>query len=180
ASSADGRWAKSVAWRCRSGRRPSTRWSRTAEIFTGIEYRAGPGAGQPARRPARIMMGGMSAEWSRVFLLSPADCGGDRARLVLSSRATFDLAVRLRDSGVPLGEVMSFMSGLYFRGKLTYARAFARPPEAVLVITPNAGLVPADVIVGVPHLRKFARGDGDPDRPGYPRPLRAAPRLRAH
>src|SRR5262249_17443920 len=53
----------------------------------------------------------------------------------------------------------------------------ARPPEAVLVITPNAGLVPADVIVGVAHLRKFARGDVDPDRPGYRRPLLAAARL---
>jgi len=123
------------------------------------------------------MMSSMDAEWTRVFLLSPADCGGDRARLVLSPRASFALAMRLRDGGVPLGEVMSFMSGLYFRGKLTYARAFARPPEAVLVITPNAGLVPADTIVGVAHLRRFARGDVDPDRPGYRRPLLAAARM---
>ncbi len=121
-------------------------------------------------------MNSMETERPRVFLLSPADCGGDRARLVLSPRASFSLAARLRDGGAPLGEVMSFMSGLYFRGKLTYARAFARPPEAVLVITPNAGLVPADAIVTVAHLRRFARGDVDPDRPGYRRPLLAAAR----
>jgi hypothetical protein len=122
------------------------------------------------------MMSSMGAERTRVFLLSPADCGGERARLVLSPRASFALAMRLRDGGAPLGEVMSFMSGLYFRGKLTYARAFARPPDAVLVITPNAGLVPAGAIVGVAHLRRFARGDVDPDRRGYRRPLLAAAR----
>jgi hypothetical protein len=123
------------------------------------------------------MMSGVGAEPTRVFLLSPADCGGERARLVLSPRASFALAVRLRQDGAPLGEVMSFMSGLYFRGKLAYARTFARPPDGVLVITPNAGLVPADAVVGVAHLRRFARGDVDPDRPGYRRPLQAAARL---
>ena len=30
--------------------------------------------------------------------------------------------------GAPMGDVFSFMSGLYFRGKLAYARAFATPP----------------------------------------------------
>lgn len=124
-------------------------------------------------------MGTMAAAPSRAFLLSPADCGGERARLVLSPRAAFPLAARLRDGGASLGEVMSFMSGLYFRGKLAYARAFARPPESVLVITPNAGLVPADVLVTVADLRRFARGEVDPDRPGYRRPLIAAARTLA-
>src|SRR4051812_42437270 len=62
----------------------------------------------------------------RLFLLSPANCGGRRASMVMSDRARFELALRLRDHGAPLGEVFSFMSGLYFRGKLAYARAFAR------------------------------------------------------
>jgi hypothetical protein len=112
----------------------------------------------------------------RIFLLSPADCGGDRARMILSPRAGFPLAVRLRDGGAPLGEVMSFMSGLYFRGKLTYARAFARPAQGVLVITPNAGLLPADQVVTLAELRRFARGEVREDRPGYRRPLVAAAR----
>ncbi len=114
---------------------------------------------------------------ARVFLLSPADCGGERARLVMSPRAGFPLAVRLRDAGAPLGEVMSFMSALYFRGKLAYARAFARPPgeaPGVLVITPNAGLLPPDQVVTVDDLRRFARGDVDPERAGYRHPLVAA------
>ncbi len=114
---------------------------------------------------------------ARVFLLSPADCGGERARLVLSARAAFPLAARLRHGGAPLGEIMSFMSTLYFRGKLAYARAFARPPAGVpgtLVITPNAGLLPADHVVTREDLRRFARGDVRADRPAYRRPLLAA------
>lgn len=79
----------------------------------------------------------------RVFLLSPASCSGERARLVLRGDARFDLALRLRSrDGAALGEVFSFLSGLYFRGKLAYANAFARPPDdmdGVLVITPSRG-----------------------------------------
>ncbi|HEV8307070.1 MAG TPA: hypothetical protein VGW35_05335 [Methylomirabilota bacterium] len=110
----------------------------------------------------------------RIFLLSPADCAGERARLVMSPRALFPLAARLRASGAPLGEVMAFMSGLYFRGKLAYARVFARPAEGILVITPNAGLVSADQVVTVKELRRFARGDVRVERADYRRPLVAA------
>jgi hypothetical protein len=112
-----------------------------------------------------------------VFLLSPADCGGERARVMLSPRAGFPLAIQLRNGGAPLGDVMSFMSALYFRGKMAYARAFARPPAGVpgaLVITPNAGLVPAESTVTCKDLQRFARGDVRADRPGYRRPLIAA------
>lgn len=124
------------------------------------------------------MMNTMGREGrGRIFLLSPADCGGERARQVMSGRARFPLAVRLRDSGAPLGEVMSFMSALYFRGKLAYARAFARPPAetpGILVITPNAGLIPPDRLVTLGDLRRFARGDVRADHRGYRRPLVAA------
>ncbi|MGC4085738.1 MAG: hypothetical protein QM736_27330 [Vicinamibacterales bacterium] len=66
----------------------------------------------------------------RLFLLSPANCNGRRAQMVLSPRAAFDLAHRLRSQqGVPLGELFAFVSGLYFRGKLTYARRFAASPD---------------------------------------------------
>jgi hypothetical protein len=110
---------------------------------------------------------------SRVFLLSPAHCGGLRARLVMSERASFDLAQRVRDrAGAPLGEVFSFLSGLYFRGKLTYARTFAQPPDAgVFVITPTDGLRPADEPVDVTRLRRFATVDIDGDDPRYREPL---------
>lgn len=112
---------------------------------------------------------------SRIFLLSPAHCGGERARLVLSERAAFDLAQRVRTgAGAPLGEVFSFLSGLYFRGKLSYARAFARPPDGrvgVLVITPTDGLWPADEPVDLARLRRFASVDIEGDDPRYREPL---------
>jgi hypothetical protein len=111
----------------------------------------------------------------RIFLLSPADCGGVRARMVLSPHASFDLARRVRTrGGAPLGEVFSFMSGLYFRGKLAYARAFASAPpglSGVLVITTNKGLVEADTPVNAARLRAFGAGDIDEENAAYRRPL---------
>jgi hypothetical protein len=114
-----------------------------------------------------------------VFLLSPANCGGNRARIVMSDRATFDLADRLRSAqGAPLGEVFSFLSGLYFRGKLAYSRAFACAPEGVelegggvFVITPNAGLRSPDTFVTLPAIRAFAGVDVSVENPKYRRPL---------
>jgi hypothetical protein len=83
------------------------------------------------------------------------------------------------DSGAPLGDVMSFVSGLYFRGKLAYARAFARPPDpdgqltagGVLVITSDAGLRASTVPVTLAGLRGSARVDIRADNPRYRRPL---------
>jgi hypothetical protein len=112
----------------------------------------------------------------RVFLLSPAHCGGERAGLLFRKDADFDLARRVRrPPGVPLGEVFSFLSGLYFRGKLAYAQAFAVPPAGltgVYVITPNEGLRPADELVDLARLRRFAQVDIDADDARYHRPLR--------
>ena len=93
----------------------------------------------------------------------------------MSERASFDLAQRVRvGAGAPLGEVFSFLSGLYFRGKLTYARAFARPTDGssgVFVITPTDGLRPADEPVDVARLRRFATVDIEGDDPRYREPL---------
>src|SRR5512138_1915600 len=86
----------------------------------------------------------------RVFLLSPANSAGERMALVLSPRARFPLAHAVQGEGAPLGEVFRFASGLYFRGKLAYAEAFARPPGGVpgaLVIAPGAGLLPPETCV---------------------------------
>ena len=96
----------------------------------------------------------------RIFLISPASCAGERARLLIREEAAFPLAVRLRDSpGAELGEVFSFLSGLYFRGKLAYARAFARTTGAAagtLVITPTRGLLAAEERVTIAQIREFA------------------------
>ena len=116
----------------------------------------------------------------RIFLLSPANCSGRRAQLLVSPTAAFELARRLRTRrGVPLGEVFSFVSGLYFRGKLAYARRFARPPDpadpvaagGVLVITPNAGLRAADTPVTAASFRAFAAAAIDIGNAAYRQPL---------
>jgi hypothetical protein len=121
-----------------------------------------------------------------VFLLSPANCGGRRAAQVLSPQSSSALAAALRTpDGAPLGDLFSFISGLYFRGKLTYARRFARPPDpsnpiigtGVLVITPNAGLRSPETTVTEAAIRAFARGDVAADNLQYRRPLEASARL---
>ena len=95
--------------------------------------------------------------------------------MIMSDRAQFDLARRLRTSKPPtLGEIFTFLSGLYFRGKLAYANAFAPPRRrrsSVLVITPTRGLVPAVTPIGLPDLREFAEVDIHEDDPRYRGPL---------
>jgi hypothetical protein len=112
----------------------------------------------------------------RVFLLSPAYAGGQRARMIMNERAQFDLARRLRSEDDPptLGEVFAFLSGLYFRGKLAYANAFAPPrrrKSTVLVITPTRGLVPAQTAVGLTDLQEFAAVDIHESDARYRTPL---------
>ena len=97
---------------------------------------------------------------NRVFVLSPANCNGVRAQWLLRKNSRSDLAQRLHSPGAPLGEVFSFLSALYFRGKLAYAQAFCRPPfdcPGILIITPSDGLVPHDTLIRLPKLRKFSR-----------------------
>jgi hypothetical protein len=122
---------------------------------------------------------------NRIFLLSPANCGGTRAKQVMSSNAKFALAVTLRSpGGAPLGDLFSFMSGLYFRGKLTYARRFACPAEpdhpivgsGIHVITANAGLRSPDTLVTLAAVRAFGQGEIDADNANYRRPLEASAR----
>lgn len=103
---------------------------------------------------------------------------------MLSERAQFDLAVRLRAQGAAIGEVFAFVSGLYFKGKLAYALAFAQPPEpgsdltgsGALVITPCAGLRPAETVVTPDAIRAFARVDIASNDPRYRKPLVASAR----
>ncbi len=101
---------------------------------------------------------------NRIFLLSPANLAGIRAGYVLNQSADFDLAQRLRREGLPLGELFSFVSGLYFRGKLAYARAFAAAPVGLpgaFVITTTSGLLRPDTVVAVDQLREWAGNDID-------------------
>ncbi len=109
---------------------------------------------------------------TRAFLLSPAYAGGRRAQMLLSERAQFPLARRLREGEiVSLGEAFTFLSGLYFRGKLAYANTFATDFERVLVITPTRGLMPTLATVTLADLREFAEVDIAADDPRYRKPL---------
>lgn len=113
---------------------------------------------------------------AHVFLLSPAFAGGRRAQMILSERAQFDLAKQLRSKrGAPIAEVFTFLSGLYFRGKIAYANAFARPTggsPGVFVITPTRGLVDARTRMTRRDLNEFAAVDIHEDDPRYRKPLR--------
>jgi hypothetical protein len=113
----------------------------------------------------------------RIFLLSPAYAGGDRGKLLLRPDARFDLANRLRREGAQLGEAFGFISGLYFRGKLAYARAFATPPDGVpgaFVITSGYGLVPPETVVSFDQLRQIASVPIDAAEARYREPLERA------
>ena len=110
----------------------------------------------------------------RIFLLSPANASGIRARLILGDSARTKLAQSLRSEGISLGEVFSFISGLYFRGKLTYARAYADPPpdtSGVFVITASGGLVSPDKIFTLEELRSIVTGNVDVNDLQYRVPL---------
>jgi hypothetical protein len=95
-----------------------------------------------------------------IFLLSPANLSGRRANLLLSPKAKCALAIRLRATGATLGEVFSFISGLYFRGKLAYASAFARNAttgrNSVFVITAGRGLLSPETWIEPNHLHEMA------------------------
>ena len=80
------------------------------------------------------------------------------------------LARQLREGELTLGAAFTFLSGLYFRGKLTYANAFGQSipgPSGTLhgayVITPTRGLVPPDALVTADLLREFASVDVSAD-----------------
>lgn len=110
----------------------------------------------------------------RVFLLSPANMAGIRARFVMREGANFEMAVRLRQRGVSLGELFSFISGLYFRGKLAYARTFCDVPpliDGALVITSSGGLVSPDALITLERLQEISSGNMDPKDPHYRRLL---------
>jgi hypothetical protein len=119
----------------------------------------------------------------RIFLLSPAYAGGERAGMILREQAQFELALSLRDSkGASVAEVFAFLSGLYFRGKIAYANAFARPARGtpgVLVITPTRGLIDPRTRIRLDDLREFAAVDIHEDDPRYRLPIERDARLLA-
>jgi hypothetical protein len=110
-----------------------------------------------------------------MFLLSPANLGGERAALVFNPRAQFALARQLRSrQGAALGDIFAFVSGLYFRGKKLYAETFGRPPPGLvggLVISPGEGLRPLDEPVSVTRLLAWKDVAVDVRNPAFIEPL---------
>jgi hypothetical protein len=93
------------------------------------------------------------------------------------------LANQLRNGGAPLGELFSFISGLYFRGKLAYARSFSRAPADVpglFIISANAGLLPPDTPVTLEQLHEMSTVSLDPANTRYRSPLERDARKLLH
>src|SRR4051812_11608208 len=112
----------------------------------------------------------------RIFLLSPARLDGKRAHLLFHPVTMFPVARALHSTlGAPIGEIFTFLSGLYFRGKLAYAEAFARPSKGlnsgVFVITPNRGLLAPSVRVTLDDLAALAKTAIDPGAEEFRKPL---------
>jgi hypothetical protein len=95
----------------------------------------------------------------RIFLLSPVNAAGIRAKMITSEKAKFQLAVQFQEQGLPLGDLFSFISGLYFRGKMAYANAFGGASSitpSAYVIMAGRGLIPPHTIVRQQDLKKLS------------------------
>jgi hypothetical protein len=114
---------------------------------------------------------------SRIFLLSPAKAGGRRYSILTSEQANFELALKFRAGSATLGEIYSFISGLYFRGKIAYAAAFGTVPgqsSNAFVIVPGLGLLPPETVFNPEQLRATAQIDVDENNPVHHDALLAA------
>jgi hypothetical protein len=113
-------------------------------------------------------------ERRRIFLLSPANASGIRAKGLLRPDAPSELAQRLRGAGAPLGEVYRFISSLYFRGKLAYAEKFQNPPDGadgIYIITASAGLMSPSANVTLRDLQNISSAAVDVANREYRKPL---------
>ncbi len=85
-------------------------------------------------------------------------------------QASFELAIQLRTPmGAAIADVFSFLSGLYFRGKVAYARRFA--PQSSYVITSSRGLLPINTHVTIDDLTSMKKIPIDADEKRYRMPI---------
>jgi hypothetical protein len=109
----------------------------------------------------------------RLFLLSPARCSGPRATQLAQSSGELGQALR-SEQGAALGDVFTFLSSLYFRGKQSYAACFASstlPVPGALVITPGHGLCRLSTRLDAHDLAGIGRVEVDADNPAFVGPL---------
>ena len=108
---------------------------------------------------------------STIFLLSPANVSGLRAKQLTSPNASFEAARLYRtDEGVPIALAFAFMSALYFRGKIAYALHFA-DIENIYIIAPGFGLVPPDWRITPERMKTLAKTPVDARKRNYRKPL---------
>jgi hypothetical protein len=122
---------------------------------------------------------------STLMLLSPANLAGRRGEMLLNPKSDFELARQLHERpGVPLGELFSFVSSLYFRGKAQYARqfAYAASGPAAFVMTAGGGLCLLDELVTLERLHGWTAVSIHQDNPHFTAPLlrQASALLQAH
>lgn len=122
---------------------------------------------------------------TKLFLISPANLSGTRAKQLASPRASFATALRFQSpEGVPIGDAFEFMSSLYFRGKLAYARRFAVPSplvggDGIFVITSGFGLVPQNWALTIDRMKRMQKIDIDVVTRNYTKPLKEHAQLLA-
>jgi hypothetical protein len=88
------------------------------------------------------------------------ECIAHRGQLLLNKDSQFELARRIRRQGAPVGEIFTFISSLYFRGKLAYAKAFANSPPGLpptLAMTTSRGLLPPETNITLNNLLEMSR-----------------------
>jgi hypothetical protein len=108
---------------------------------------------------------------STVFLLSPANTSGERARQLLSPRGKSQVAELYRTpEGVPIGLAFAVMSALYFRGKITYAMHFGGV-DNTFVIAPGFGLVPPTWCITAERMKVMSKTPVDIRKRNYRKPL---------
>lgn len=95
--------------------------------------------------------------------------------MLFDPKSDFELARRVRGAeGAPLADVFSFVSGLYFRGKASYAKEFA-PPHAgqprAFVITAGGGLCRLEEPVTLSRLGGWSRVSIHEENPHFTTPL---------
>lgn len=101
----------------------------------------------------------------QVFLLSPANLGGPRAQPLLHGAWTQPRTI---------AEAYTYISSLYFRGKVAYAQRFAKAPPngpPALVIVPGFGLQPLQAPVSAAYLQQAAAIPVDAEEPRFTTPL---------
>lgn len=125
---------------------------------------------------------GMSDLRATIFLLSPANVNGRRAEHFTRKGASGALALGYQAGELAIDEAFAYISALYFRGKVAYAREFGSGRGEVSgaqIIVPGFGLVPFGWVLDAERMKKLRRTSVDAATPAYRKPLERSVRALA-